>query len=144
MARNRTPSNILDLKGAYKKHPDRKRSAEPQAPTFKKTPPRHLSDDERKVWRELVRDIASGVLQQSDRPILEQAVYLLCVVRKAKSTVIPIRGRDGQLINMKMACSASVHQQLTSCLSRLGMTPADRSRVATPQRTTNKFAKLKR
>ena len=139
MARNRTPAQILQLKGAYKKDPQRNRGPEPKAGTFKKTPPRHFNPEEKKVWRELIRDIADGVLQQSDRIILEQACLLLCVIRKSRSTLIPIYGSNGKLINMRMACPVSAHQALTSCLSRLGMTPADRTRVSIPEAKVSKF-----
>jgi len=39
MARHKTPSNVLDLKGAYKKHPERKNNEEPQADDFINCPP---------------------------------------------------------------------------------------------------------
>ncbi len=139
MARNRTPAQILQIKGAYKKNPQRQRGPEPKADTFKKTPPKHFNAEEKAVWRELVRNTAAGVLQQSDRPILEQATVLLCVVRKTRSTLIPIHNRQGKLIAMRMACPASTHQALTSCLSRLGMTPSDRTRISIPEKKTNKY-----
>ncbi len=126
MARNRTPSQILQIRGAYKKNPQRQRSTEPEAATFKKTAPVHLSSEQKKAWRELVKLIAPGVLQQSDRLILEQTAVLVAEWR-----------------NDTAGFKTSRYAVLQSCFSRLGMTPADRSRVAAPQRTTNKFATLR-
>lgn len=118
----RTPSNILALKGAYKKNPQRRRAPEPEAAPFKKTAPSHLSADEKKAWRELVRNIAPGVLQQSDRHILEQTAVLVAEWREA----------TGEF-------KTSRHALMQSCFARLGMTPSDRARVTVAQSKANKF-----
>ena len=122
MARNRTPSNILKLTGAYKKNPQRKRGEEPEGATFKKTAPTKMEPALKKIWRELIRDIAPGVLQQGDRILLEQTTILI-----------------GRMRENSDEFTASQHQTLISCLARLGMTPADRSKVVVPKVTRNKF-----
>ncbi len=118
----RTPASILELKGAYKKHPERRPAAEPVAATFKKTAPTHLTDSEKKVWRELLKLVAPGVLQQSDRFLLEQTCVLVAEWRSATDEF-----------------KTSRHQLMLSCFARLGMTPADRGRIAVVKTKVNKF-----
>lgn len=67
MSRPRTPTAILDTKGAFIAQPGRKRTGEPQPVGSIGTAPKHLSDDEKKIWREFVRALPPGVGKSSDR-----------------------------------------------------------------------------
>src|SRR5580765_7771854 len=76
MGRNRTPSAILDAKGAYLVNPQRRRTKEPQGTLGIGTAPRRLTDEEKAVWKELADDMPEGVLQRSDRNMFELLVVL--------------------------------------------------------------------
>ncbi len=114
MARPRKPTNILSLSGAFKKNPQRakERANEPE-PTGKiGAVPKHLTDDERRAWRDLVATAPEGVLCKFDRLALEAAAKCLAEMRA---------GSFDHLKEWRQWCS------------RFGMTPADRSRVQAPK-----------
>jgi hypothetical protein len=77
-------------------------------------PSRWLSDKEKKIWRQLVKN-APAVLGESDRCLMEITVTL-----KAKL-------EDHSIENPQIS-------QLVSCLTKLGMIPADRRPVAEPKK----------
>jgi len=113
MSRPRTPTGILENRGAYINHPERaqERADEP-IPTadLPIEPPAFLSKFQKIVWTEFVRLIPKGVAGDCDLPFIVTAVKLYAKVRRGS-----FKGTDVS--------------QLLTCLSRLGMTPADRSRV---------------
>lgn len=119
MARPRKPTKLLELSGSAdhnkKRLRDQGRSGEPQPdPNFGQVP-RHLTDKQKIMWRELVDEIPALVATKADRKIVELAVYMLEKIR------------DGNALG----CHYSTYLK---CLSQLGMTPADRSKISvTPQ-----------
>lgn len=119
MAQNRTPTNILDLKGAFKKNPDRGRAREnePEVEAFDATPPKHLSVQAKETWKEIVELVPDGVLGKGDRLVVEMLANLLADYRAAPSDF-----------------PANRLTRLSVDLGRLGMTPADRSKVAVPKK----------
>lgn len=109
MPRPRTPTPILELRGAFDKNPNRRRPSEPK-PEPLGDPPDHLHDQARQAWVEIVSVSPAGVLGSMDRPLLEIASNLLAAHRNNPSET------KGLSI-------------LISCLSKLGMSPTDRSKV---------------
>lgn len=107
------------MSGAVKKNParftDRKPAPKPSGDLGK--PPKHLSTDERKAWKEIASQVPPGVLANTDRIALEIASRLL------------VRFRTGLLLK------ASEVSCLVSLLARFGMTPADRNKIETGQPT---------
>jgi len=120
--RPRTPTKILDLKGSYKTHPERKqeRAAEPKPRADRVTPPKYLSKDHKACWREIIKQAPPGVYTNMDRQALEVTCVLLDKFRKGYTL-------------MAEPMSAAELGLLTRMLSQLGMTPADRSRIAVPK-----------
>lgn len=112
MARPRTPSNVLELRNAFVKNPQRKRE-DPKVEVGLGEPPDYFDDAERAIWAEIERSAPEGVLAKSDRLCVEMLVPL----------IIRLRNRE----SMKAAERAF----MLSTLTRMGCTPADRSRVAT-------------
>jgi hypothetical protein len=108
----RTPSAILEAKGAFTKNPSRKRE-DFQAGDFDKTPPEYFNAAQVSVWDEIVSLLPDGVLQATDRMALELVSRLVATFRATDDA------------NVTMAQIA----QLRTTLATLGMTPADRSRV---------------
>lgn len=117
MARNRTPSNVLQMSGANKKHPERAktRKHEPMPKAGIGPAPKQWDEQLRKVWDEIVGITPAGVLGDSDRIALELAVHLLVEYRE----------------NPK-GFTTSRFAPLVSLLSRFGLTPADRTRISVP------------
>jgi phage terminase small subunit len=116
MGKNRTPTAVLDAKGAFGKNPNRQRNAEPTTDQSIGNPPTHLSQPEKKIWRELTKQALPGVLKYSDRAAFELLVRLTSTMRTDYATM---RVADKSLF--------------VSLCSRFALTPADRSKVAVEQ-----------
>ena len=113
MSRPRTPSNVLDLRGAFDKNPQRRRE-DPKVEAGLGDAPDYFTDDERKVWAEIEQSAPEGVLSRADRIAVEMLTDLI------------VRFRARQPLK------AAERNHMLNLLSRLGMTAADRSRVAKP------------
>lgn len=127
MSRPRKPTKLIALQGGFRKHPERARAraAEPQPNGELGDPPACLSKVQQRIWYELAEQVPSGVLTNADRILVELTVRLISKMRSGRA----------------MASEVSL---LQSCLSRMGLTPADRSRVSssTPDKPRNAFAEL--
>lgn len=126
----RKPSNILQMSGAFDKNPDRKRARkdEPIPTELLGDPPARLSDSEQAAWHEVVSIAPPGVLMNSDRIAMEILATLLAQFRADPHGFQPTR-----------------LARLESMIVKMGLTPADRSRViAAPQESANPFAAIRR
>ncbi len=127
MARPRTPTSIQELKGAYKKDPqrfkDREEEPKPEGPLG--APPFGFDEELEAIWREIDGMVPARVLTIADRWLVELACRTMRDVRQGSAL-------------------ASERNLLLSCLSRMGLTPADRSRIAVPKQTeeTDELAAL--
>lgn len=117
MARPRTPTNVLALRGAFDKDPKRgvARENEPQPNGDVGDPPIGQTVAVHDAWKAIVECCAPGVLCKSDRIALQIAAVLLAEF-------------NGNAAEMPAARIA----RLDSLLSRFGMTPSDRSKVSVP------------
>lgn len=77
MGRPRTPSNVLELRGAFAHNPDRRREDAPGAGPFERDPPTHLTPDVVPAWSYLVARLPSVALTSSDEIAVEQAARVL-------------------------------------------------------------------
>jgi phage terminase small subunit len=111
MSRPRTPTAILDTKGAFLANPQRKREGEPQPAGSIGSAPKHFSQDEKKIWREFVRTLAPGVGKSSDRLAAELIVRLI-LKERARTITSTERGH------------------LILLVGRFGLTPADRAKIS--------------
>lgn len=125
MARPRKPTKILELKGAFKKDPQRKRLSEPKSDTPLGDPPKHLRKKVQGIWCEIASHASPDVLTASDRIALELAAELLFEFR-----IDPIEFPANKL------------SRLESLLAKFGMNPSDRSKmsVGKPRDPANPFA----
>ena len=124
MARPRTPTNIIDLKGAFKVNPERKRPAEPapNAP-FDLKPPAYLLACQKKTWREVVKRVPAGVLGDADRMHVEIVACLLADFRSLQGAMDTTRiGR------------------LTQEMGKLGLNPSARASLVVDKPKANKYA----
>ena len=113
MARPRKPTRVLELSGAFKQHPERRRAAEPQPTGPIGEPPARLYTKAIPFWDEIVTQCAPGVLTVADRWAVELASRIML-----KVAIGSVKG-----------CELGV---LRSLLSSMGMTPADRTRLSIP------------
>lgn len=124
MARNRTPTAILDAKGAFIKDPQRSRPNEPKSTRPLGKPPKWLSGEQKKIWKEMAKRLLPGVGSASDRDAFEMMVRLTEHMRSG----VPMRSAD--------------RQTLISLWSRFAMTPADQSKVSVEQPKESKLGRF--
>jgi phage terminase small subunit len=108
------PTVILEADGGFEGRPSRKaaRAREPKADKPIGKPPKDFDPIHKAMWKRIVSETHSGVLCYADRLWIEMTVRLA------------VQMRNGSISNQGMG-------QLQVCLSKLGMNPADRSRVQT-------------
>lgn len=109
MGRPRKPSNVLELSGAFKQHPSRRRTGVKAPDRSIGAPPEHFDDHQRAAWAELVRDAPPGVLKASDQVALALAASLMAEFRQAP-----------------YAFTAAKHSNLLKLLQQFAMTPSSR------------------
>lgn len=110
MGRPRTPTAVLDAKGAFIKDPQRKRPNEPNTDRPLGKAPEHLDAKEQALWNEIRKRLLPGVAKRSDRDAFESLVLLKS--RERLGLILP--AERGQLISL---------------YGRFAMTPSDRSKV---------------
>lgn len=111
MARPRTPTNVLDARGAFKTHPERKRQ-DAEASGELSAPPLHLTGSTLGAWHEIVACAPRDVITESDRLSLELMASLLAEFRQSPADF-----------------TAAKLVRLEALLGKFGMTPADRAKV---------------
>ena len=111
MGRNFKPTAILDAKGSFLKHPERKRPNEPKTDRPLGPPPKWLSDEEKTVWKDLAKQALPGVIMFSDRNMFELLVVLTAQFRSRA----PMPSADKSL--------------MVNLSGRFALTPADRAKV---------------
>ena len=114
MSRPRKPTAQLELVGAFKKDPQRRRDAEPQCTEAVMLPP-VLSDNGKKAWEFLTACAVPGVLTKMDSAYLS-----LCA-----ECLADIWWGDKPSINNR--------RQVGAMLGKLGMTPSERSNITVPK-----------
>jgi hypothetical protein len=126
MARPRTPTAVLELKGAFKKNPIRKkeREGEPVVEGAIGQPPKHMGEVARAIWRRVAK--SAHWLTEADRCAFE----IYCGL-KAEAEV--------DLTEMQ----ASRISLLNKYQNDLGLTAVARSKVKAPEKpveVVNPFA----
>jgi len=130
MAPPRKPSNVLELKGSFKKDPKRgaARANEPVPVGEIGKPPAHLSESELVCWHEILKLCHAGSLCASDALVIEHGSRILSALRASEEYA------DTKLM-----------VRFETVLGKLGLTPADRSKVQVvkAKEVENPFAKFK-
>jgi phage terminase small subunit len=131
MARPRTPSNVLELRGAFKVHPGRKRKDAEGAGPFNSEPPVDLPPTAVPAWRALAQRVPKISLSSSDEFALGQAARVLAGIWELDKL-------GGAINPMFPKLSAELRQWLI----QLGMTPQARTKIPqAPEKTGgNAFA----
>lgn len=113
MGRSRTPTKVLEARGAFKKDPQRKRDGEPEVTTPLGAPPERLAPLQVRAWQEIAQTAPLGVLTEADRLDVEITAKLL-----AASWTDFAEMTDG------------ARKQLHTMLGKYGMNPADRAKLS--------------
>lgn len=127
MPRPRKPAKVLELSGAFRKNPQRRRAraAELGIQSGLGDPPKEWTDgaehngrlrDLVEIWNQFKAQDVLGVLNISHRFLVEQACYLVWKIRRANAGYGKATSGD--------------HAQLKSTLAALGQTPVDSPKVA--------------
>ncbi len=116
MARPRTPTAVLDARGSFKNHPDRKRDGEPVVKEPIGSPPDDFTADEVNAWQGLVDRAPLGVLTAADYYSVVMAAKLLAEFFSNYAAFTPAR-------------LARLH----SLLGQFGMTPSERAKLSIPK-----------
>lgn len=126
MGRNRTPTAILDAKGAFIANPQREREGEPEGKNPLGSPPAYLklTPEEKKVWRILAKKLLHGVAFEADEAMFADLVRLTT-----------------KWINNEPMMAAD-HSRRLSLASRFAMTPADRSKVSVEKPKESKMTEF--
>lgn len=122
MARPRTPAKILELRGAFKQNPQRRREDSEGGAPFERDPPPHLPQGAVAAWHYVVARLPKITLFNSDEVAVEIAAKLLAQF-----------WLTGDLDTIK---------ELRQWLDKLGMTPRARTQIPpAPERDSgNKFS----
>ena len=115
MARPRKPTAQLEIVGAFKKDPQRKRDAEPQCNEPARMPHDRIDEPVKEAWDFLVSTAVPGVLTAMD-----SASLLLCARCLSEVWDGEVNITDSQKVNVM--------------LGKLGMTPSERSKVIVPKK----------
>lgn len=123
MARPRTPSNVLELRGAFDRHPERQRKDARGAGPFQSEPPEHLPQTALRAWRWIVDRLPAVAVYSTDEIAVEIAARLLAGWWET-----------GDLATLR---------ELRPWLGKLGFTPQDRANLpsAGPTIRENPFSR---
>jgi hypothetical protein len=124
MSRPRLPSNVLELRGAFKKDPKRRRVDLQGAGLFDANPPSRLSQDCVQAWHAVVERVPPGVLTKTDELAVEIAATLLAA--------------------WWLTRDLDVLKEIRQWFAQLGMTPVARTKIPPPPRQPagNRFVDL--
>lgn len=129
MARLRTPTAVLEQKGAFQHDPARARAREnepiPSGPLG--DPPDTFNAEQLRAWKETVAIVPPGVLTNADRHLVEKYARL--------------RARESAGEAMK----AAEHNLMMKIMTHFGMTPSARAQMSVaqaPKKPTNRFAEM--
>jgi phage terminase small subunit len=127
VARPRTPTKVLELRGSFKKHPERRREREqePEVTATLGAAPEALDEASKARWNELKKTLPW--LTVADRFLVEQTCQLITLQRMGKATV-------------------AQQKLLQANLNLMGATPSGRAKVKVPptmpKKQTNPFRSL--
>ena len=126
MPKPRKPTAVLDLNGAYKKNPSRRRENEPKIDKLVGDPPAYFDKEQAAMWHEIKSCLVDGVALLSDKFSLE----ILC------NTLVEYRRNPFEF-------TAADKAQLRAMLNSFGMSPGSRAGIEIPRSNDdNPFTKF--
>ena len=86
MARPRTPSKILELRGAFRAHPERRREDATGSAPFDRTRPANLTEREAAAWNRLMERLPLITLYNTDEIGIAQMARILAALEDLPAT----------------------------------------------------------
>lgn len=114
MARPRTPATILEMRGAFKRNPKRRRFRVPRGAPLDTEPDATWSPALQREWLERVDDAPDRLYEKADRTALRITAQLHCIQNEA----VP-----GSRLWLKVETALWKHR------NHLGLTPLARKRL---------------
>lgn len=108
------PVEILELKGAYEHNPKRRRPPAPKSTHPIGDAPSSFTRDEKAMWKEILHNAIPETLTSADRYLVETFTKLIAKQRRRED----MTGAELSVI--------------LSCIGKLGLSPVDRMKLATP------------
>lgn len=133
MSRNRTPTPLMEARGAFEHDPQRSRPNEPVPEGPLGDPPAWFNPVQVAIWHEVSEQAAENVLTICDRMLVE--IYCTLVARHRGGAP----DADGNP-EPPQILKAAEYNLIISILSRMGFTPADRSKLNVPTQEKEKAA----
>ena len=145
MPKPRVPTAILELRGSFKTHPERRRGCEPEF-TGDARCPQYLDREGRKEWQRIAPELRRlGLLKSADRVALAMycSAVSLAIAAQREITdkgIILSGGRKHPACNVWRDAAQIIRQ----FAAEFGMTPSSRSKVAVPpvEDRDNPFAEI--
>lgn len=128
MVKPMTPTRVLEARGSFKAHPERRRGGEPVVTEPIGDCPAHIVGGAAQAWHEITTGAPDRVLTSADRLSVEVAAVLLAAFRAD-----PAEFPAARLV------------RLCALLGTFGMTPSDRAKMSLPNprdTDSNPFAGL--
>jgi hypothetical protein len=137
MGRPRTPASVLQLRGGFLKHPERRREDPPGAAPFEREPPAHLPQGVVPAWRHVAERLPMIAISSSDEIAVEQAARVLAALWQLERDLGPLACRTPEFKRLDAS--------LLQWLGHLGMSPRARAGLVpvVSNRKPNPFADLK-
>ena len=116
MGQLKVPTNVLDARGAFENHPERRRAREGEVVPEGKIGgvPNTLSKDGKKAWKYLVGQCPKGVLTSADRAAMEL-----------------VAGAYAQLWDEDKPITIPHRNTVLAMMGKFGLTPTDRAGLKT-------------
>lgn len=86
MARPRTPANVLELRGSFKTHPERRREDVSGAGPLAEEPPIELTGEEQAAWRRIIVRLPRVALTATEELGIAQMARILAAMNKLTPT----------------------------------------------------------
>jgi len=113
----RKPTAVLEMRGAFKDNPSRKRDRAGEPTDFtplSATPPKHLTAREKKVWIEYMGYFPPGIIASMDMLVFETMIILYTKFRDRKTREKMTPSEVGNMLR---------------CAITMGLTPTERSKL---------------
>jgi P27 family predicted phage terminase small subunit len=125
---------------------------QPQGALEDNPPPDYLPEDQKRVWREAIKNAPPGLLRKLDWGVFEQWVvhhsnFLEAAAKVKTSGQLIKKGEDGWDWNPYMSIMNKQSSLALKCAAELGFTPSSRTRVKVEKPKPGKgsaFADLKK
>jgi hypothetical protein len=128
MTKRKTSTRVLELRGSFKKNPNRKREGEPEVTSSLSAPPDDFTPAEAAAWHMIASKAPMGVLTDADWPSVVMAAKLWAEFMA-----------DSE--NFNTARVTRLHRMLGD----FGLNPSDRAGMSIPKpKEENVFAALDR